>query len=130
MNFTSMFGVVLPAVTIVAVFTFVAIAVWSDNRRKERESYYREETYKKLLDSTGGAGEAVLAVMKQEEIQKERRRIEGLKLGGLVTTAVGIGVMVFLWAIAPGEAVYLAGIIPLLIGVVLAVYAYGLAPKS
>jgi hypothetical protein len=38
--------------------------------------------------------------------------------------------MVFLEELVPGPPVYLAGVIPLLIGVALLVYAYVLAPKE
>lgn len=130
MDYGDLFGFVLPAVSVVAVFTFVAIAVWSENRRKERETYYREETYKKLLDTSGESSKTVLEVMQQEEAQKARQRIEGLKLGGLVTLAVGVGSMIFLKTLIPDEPIYMAGLIPLLIGMVLAIYAYGLAPKA
>ena len=54
-----------------------------------------------------------------------------MKLGGLVTAAVGIGVMVLLHGIANDEGpVYLAGLIPLLIGLALLAYAFVLAPKD
>ena len=44
------YGLLLPIVTMVAVFTFVTVATWAENRRKERESYYREETYRKIVE--------------------------------------------------------------------------------
>ena len=49
----------------------------------------------------------------------------GLQLGGLVATAVGIGVMALLRGLVHDEPVYLAGVIPLLIGVALLLYAAG-----
>jgi hypothetical protein len=41
-----------------------------------------------------------------------------------------MGIMVFLRAIERDEAVYLVGIIPLLVGFALLVYGYILAPKE
>jgi hypothetical protein len=119
----------IPVVGIIAVFTFVAVAAWSDNRRKEREAYYRHETLRKLADTGGDSAESVLEVMRQEERARERRKLEGLKLGGLITAAVGAGVMVFLYYLAPEEEVYLAGLIPLLIGVVMLIYVFFMAPS-
>lgn len=123
-------GVVLPVVTIVAVFTFVAIATWSENRRKEREAYYRNETLRKAIEQGGDSAQAVLSMMREEERRQMRRRIEGLRLGGMITTAVGVGVMALLFFLVPGVPVWLAGLIPFLIGLVLTVYGYASKPEA
>ena len=58
------------------------------------------------------------------------RRREGLLLGGSITTAVGLGVMFFLYKITDAdEAVWTVGIIPLLIGVILAFFGLFVAQK-
>jgi hypothetical protein len=119
----------VPIVGLVAVFTFVTVAVWAEHRRKEREAYYREETYRRIVDHGGESGDRVLELIREEETTRARNRIEGLRLGGMITTAVGVGIMIFLWAIAKEEQVYLVGIIPLLIGLVLLVYGFFMAPK-
>jgi hypothetical protein len=67
--------------------------------------------------------------MREQEKNFAKRRLEGLKIGGLVTAAIGIGVMVFLHGVEHEEPVYLAGVIPLLIGVALLIYPLMLAPK-
>lgn len=123
---------IIPMVAIVAVFTFVAVATWSDNRRKERETYYRHETYRKILEHAGQSGQEVLALMRQEERQQARRRIEGLKLGGLITLVSGVGLAIFLWYLVPqgAERVFMVGLIPTLIGLVLALYGFFIAPKG
>jgi hypothetical protein len=71
-----------------------------------------------------------IAALRERELIAWRRHREGIKLGGVITTAVGIGVMVFLGALAPNARLYLAGVIPLLIGVALLLYSYILAPKD
>ncbi len=114
----------------VALFSFVAVAAWSDNRRKEREAYYRSETLKKIAETQGAGGASALELMKEEERKERRRRLEGVKLGGLITSAVGIGIMIFLRAIEHDEPAYLCGVIPLLIGVALLMYSFVLAPKE
>lgn len=111
----------------IALFSFIAVATWSDNRRREREAYYKSELLKRVSEmQTGNA----VAVLREEERNALRRRIEGNKLGGLITTAVGIGMMVFLLAFVPDRTVCLVGLIPLLIGVALLAYSYILAPKD
>ena len=130
MNLTDMHALpifMFLSVAAIALFSFVAVASWSDARRREREAYYRSETLKKIAD---GGGNAAVEFLREEEKTAVRRRREGMKLGGLITVAVGIGFMVFLKAQVREEPAYLIGLIPLLIGIVLLAYAYLLAPKE
>jgi hypothetical protein len=123
------FAVLIPVVAIIAVFVFVAVASWSDNRRKEREAFYRHETYRKMLEQPGQGASAVEALMEKEEIQRQQRRIDGLRLGGLVTTAAGIGIAVFLYVLDPdSKPVWVVGLIPFLIGLVLTFYGFLTGP--
>jgi hypothetical protein len=123
------FVFLIPVVAIIAVFTFVAVASWAENRRQERETYYRHETYRKIMEHPGEATQPVVELMRQEETRKQRRRVEGLRLGGMITFVVGIGVMVFLYFLAEDEPVYLIGLVPTLIGVVLALHGFFFAEK-
>lgn len=113
----------------IALFSFLAVAAWSDNRRKERVAYYRSETLKKMAETASPGSNAPLEYMHQEEQISLRHRRESIRLGSLITGAVGIGLMVFLRGVAHEESVYLVGLIPLLIGVALFVYVQFLAPK-
>jgi len=124
------YGMLLPIVAVVAVFTFVTVASWAENRRKERESYYREETYRKIVEHGGDSGERILRLIRDEETARARQRIEGLRLGGMITTVVGVGIMIFLGLLIEDEYVYLVGVIPLLIGLVLAFYGFFMAPRA
>jgi hypothetical protein len=112
----------------IALFSFLAVAAWSDSRRREREAYYKSEALKKVAEIQGD--NPVVAVIREEERNAQRRLREGTKVGGLVTGAAGIGVMLLVRELVPDRPVYLAGLIPLLIGVVLLVYGYFLAPKE
>ena len=71
-----------------------------------------------------------VAVLREEERNALRRRLEGIKLGGMITAGVGIGLMVFLRALVADRPVYLVGLIPLLTAVALLAYSYILAPKD
>jgi ferric-dicitrate binding protein FerR (iron transport regulator) len=120
------------SVASIALFSFVAVAVWSQARRREREAYYRSETLRKIVETQGAGGGSAIEFLREEEKHAVRRRQEGQKLGGLITVAVGIGMMVFIKAVDRGDPdpAYLVGLIPLFIGVALLGYAYFLAPKQ
>jgi hypothetical protein len=117
------------SIAAISLFSFVAVAVWLENRRKERVAYYRSETLKKLTETAGPGSKAPIEYMREEEQISARHRREGIRLGSLITGAVGIGLMICLRGIAHEKSVYLVGLIPLLVGVALFVYAEFLAPK-
>ena len=122
-------GIMVPIVGAIALFTFLAVAAWADARRKEREAYYRHETFKKMAEQAGGTSQQILDFLRAEELSAQRQRREGLKLGGLITTAVGVGVIVFLKMFEPEKPAFFVGFIPLFIGVVLLLYAFFMAPN-
>jgi hypothetical protein len=72
----------------------------------------------------------VLEMIRQEQSDAQVRRLEGIKLGGLITAAAGIGIMIFLFQMVKNEPVWLAGLIPLLVGAALFSYVMFLAPKK
>ncbi len=118
------------SIAAIALFSFVAVASWSDARRREREAYYKSETLKKLAESQAGGAASVLELIREQDRKDSRRLREGTKLGGLITTAVGIAVIPLLRGIVREEPVFLAGLVPLLIGLAMLVYVYALAPKE
>jgi len=108
---------------VVSVFSFVSVAVWAGTRHQERKDFYRSETLKKLAES-GSA--AVVDYLREEERLADRRRLEerermreGTRLGGLILVAVGGALAIALQQIVREQSVYLIGLIPLGIGVVL-----------
>jgi hypothetical protein len=128
-NLVEVAAVMIPVVGSIALFSFLSVAVWSDARRKERQAYYQGETLKKITESSGEGARAAIELLHEQEKNIAKSRTMGLQLGGLVTTAVGIGVMALLHGLVHDEPVYLAGVIPLLIGVALLLYVFLLAPK-
>jgi len=123
-------AMLVPIIGSIALFSFLAVASWSEARRKEREAYYTAETLKKISESSGEGAKSAVEYLQEQNRNARRRRLEGMKLGGLVTSAVGIGTMALLRGLEHEDPVYLAGLIPLLIGVALLVYAFALAPKE
>jgi Flp pilus assembly protein TadB len=120
------------AVGALSLFSFLAVASWADARRKEREAYYKSETLKKIAESQGAGATATLELMRDEEKRAAHQLREGQKLGGLITLAVGIALMIFLRGVTgpTDKGVFLVGLIPALIGVALLVHSYFLAPKE
>jgi hypothetical protein len=114
----------------IALFSFLSIKIYVDGRRKERESYYKSETMRRLTETQGAGAAAAIELLREEESIQTRRRLEGLKLGGLVTTALGIGMMVFLYTADGSHDGTFIGIIPLLVGLALLAYVYALSGKS
>ncbi|HSS50047.1 MAG TPA: hypothetical protein VLX28_14010 [Thermoanaerobaculia bacterium] len=116
--------------TMVSVFSFVSITAFLDQRRKEREAFYRTELFKKLAESPADQAQRVLDLMREKDAAAEQRRREGTKLGGMIVTAVGLGLMAMLKLLAPHDMAWPVGLIPLLIGVVLLFHAYVMAPRA
>jgi uncharacterized membrane protein YhhN len=123
-------GPMVGMVSVVAVFTWLAVSGWSTERRKEREAFYRGEVLRKVAESPGGNTQTVLEMLRQEQAGATRRRLEGLKLGGLVTTGIGFGIVGFFLLMVPGRPVWTVGLVPLFIGVALLIYAFVLAPPT
>ena len=115
-------------VVVTASLSLVAVIVWVVARTKEREDYYRSETVKKIAET--GTSAAALDYLREADRISARRTRGGLRLGGLITISVGVGLMVLLRAIKPGSGVYMAGFIPLLVGVTMFGYSQFMMPKE
>lgn len=113
----------------ISLFSFLAVAAWSDSRRKEREAFYVSEAVKKIAETAGPGSNASVEYLREQEQISTRRRLESIRLGGLVTGAVGVSLMIFLAGVEHREPAYLVGLIPLFIGAALFAYVQFLAPK-
>lgn len=127
MNHADIFGFI--GLVVVVFFSFLSVATWSDNRRRERETYYGNETVRKIAEMPGATPASVQEFVREQQAGVLRRRREGIKLGGLILVAIGIGVTMFLVA-APGPApIHMMGAIPGMIGLAMLFYAYVVGPK-
>jgi len=113
----------------IATFGFFAVASWVHARRREREAFYRSEVLKKLAETGAEGSSAALEMFREEQRSADRNRLETQRLGGLILAAVGVGVMALLRGVATNESAWLSGLIPALVGAVLLIYSYGLAPR-
>jgi Flp pilus assembly protein TadB len=117
----------------ICVFGMISVVVWSENRRKERELFHRHQTYQKMLDSGSSSDTIVAFIQDQEDRQRreqEREKIRGLRMGGVITAAVGVALTAFLFFVAPGEPVYFVGLIPLGVGLVLCFFGFSASPDD
>jgi hypothetical protein len=113
----------------VALFVvFIPLTSWIDSQRKEREAFYKAETFRRLAESSNDSAKAALDLLREQSRMETRKKREGMKLGGLINIGVGVGLMIFLRALVHDAPVYLCGLIPGLIGVALLTYALFLAP--
>src|SRR5262245_50314987 len=122
MGFAGFFPLFL-LVTVVILFSFIAVVVWSVSRRAEREAYYKSEMIKKIAELQGAGVNSAIEVMREQERNEARHRRDRLRLGGLITCAVGLGTMIFLMSNVPSSA-FMVAIIPLLVGLVLLGYSF------
>jgi hypothetical protein len=112
------------------MFSFIGVSSWADARRKERQAYHKSETIKKLAETAGAGGNSAVEYLREEEKVTTRRVREGVKLGGLITAAVGVGLIPFLRMLLPDRPVFMVGVIPMLVGAALLLYGYVLAPQE
>jgi hypothetical protein len=117
------------AIGAIALFTFLSVATWAGTRQAEREAYYKADMMKKIAE-LGGERNPALEYLREQERIKAAKQLAGIKLGGLINIAVGLGLIPLLAWLVPGKALGAVGLIPLFIGVAMLVYAFWLAPKS
>jgi hypothetical protein len=108
---------------------FIPVATYMDSRRKEREAFYKAETFRRLVESSGEGAKAAVTLLREEDRLKRIKVLEGMKIGGLSNLCVGIGLTIFLRLMLGGGqgSPYLCGLIPGFIGVAMLVYVYVLA---
>jgi hypothetical protein len=117
----------------VAILSFAAVATWAFQRRKERESLYYHETVRKIAELHGA--EAVLDYMRETDKVKTRRIGNGFILGGILAIFGGAALTFLLLAavVIPsggGGYIHFVGLIPVLVGIGLLVYALVFAPRK
>ena len=118
------------SIAAVSVCSFIAVVIWVKERRREREAYYTSETVKKIAELQGPNVNAAVEFFRDAERNVVLRRLEGLKVGGLLAIAVGLGMGIVLRAVDRNDPDpdFLIGVIPMLVGAALLIYAYILAP--
>jgi hypothetical protein len=120
------FAILLLAVFIISFATAVSVAVWVAGHRRERESFYRSEERRKAIEQ--GTLAQLEEVFREDERIAQRRGREGLKVVGLILTAVGVVIPIGVAMRGEIEGAVFSSM-TLMIGIALLVYVYALAPK-
>lgn len=111
------------AAAVVAVFAFCSIVVWVSTPSRERLARDRFALLKTLAEHPGeNAGQILLMLRTEDEKRIERREREekrGFILGGLIVTAVGLGLGIMLAILDDRGGAWSVALIPFLIGCVL-----------
>jgi hypothetical protein len=79
---------------------------------------------KKVAESQGPGVTSTLELMREEAKINAFRAKQGLKIAGLILTATGIGLLIFLHALITDAPIYLVGVLVLLIGAALFASSY------
>jgi hypothetical protein len=115
------------SVASVALFAvFIPLVTWIGSRQKEREAFYRADTIRRIAEASSDGAKATIDLLREENRMTLIKMREGLKIGGVITLGVGIGLVAFLVPLA-GTTVALCGLIPGFIGLAMLVYVYLLA---
>ncbi len=121
------------SVSTVAFFAFVGTASWNGARTQERLAMYRAELLKKLAEQPGEGALHVLALLRQEQRVKEDEKRRGLLLGGLITGATGLGLVLMLAGVGGNDGfhAWTIGAFVVLIGAALVLFSrFGMRPGA
>jgi hypothetical protein len=118
----------MPVACIIGIFTLVAIIGYARERRRERESLYRHETARKLIEQGQMSFEQFAAYERAEALRPLAARRRGLALIGSVLGVTGLAFFAALNQIpseaAPGlRELAPLGYIPMGIGAAFLVHA-------
>jgi hypothetical protein len=117
----------MPVVSVIGIFTLLAVLGWAKERRRERESLYRHETARKLVELGQMSFDQFLDFEREEAARPIAGRRRALALAGWIlavggTTAVG-ALATIPPETAPGLREFaILGIVPATIGMVLIGY--------
>lgn len=118
----------IPVAGAIGLFTFLAVASWAENRRRERETYYQYEFRKRLVEAGKLDASELERLMRSEADMTNERRRQGLVVAGVVLAGTGVGLLLGLRFIED-EAIWMVGFIPLAIGIAMLLYT-ALAPRQ
>jgi hypothetical protein len=114
----------------VALFAvFIPLVTFIDSRRKEREAFYKSETIRRIAEASPDGSRATIELLHEQNRISLIKTREGLKIGGIITLGVGVGVVIFLIPMV-GIHVALCGLIPAFVGLAMLVYVYILAEPT
>ncbi len=107
---------------------FIPLVTWIDNRRKEREAFYRADTMRRLAESSGEVAKAAIELLREQDRLDRIKKLEGLKIGGVINLCVGVALVIFMRImLGGGHGPAYAGLVPAFLGIGMLVYVFFLA---
>ena len=110
------------------LFAWTSVTYWISARAAERRMRERYALLKHLSERPAESVQVVLEQLRQDDAREEERHRakaatarRGKLEGGFILIVLGAVLGVFLYYLAPGMALWMIGLMPALIGVVLAV---------
>lgn len=107
------------AATVVAVFSFLSIAIWITTPAKERQVRDRLALLKTIAEQPGENAARVLSLLQQDDEERAARRERAERRSwfdsGIILIAIGVGLIAMLISRADVSA-WSVGLIPLLLG--------------
>ena len=95
----------------------------------ERDGVRRHETDLTIRNQPSDSAKGGRDLRRQREIRREQKRLADLQLGGLCAAAFAVGLGIFLYFLLPDRPIYVVGVIPFLVGLVMILYSSVLAPR-
>jgi hypothetical protein len=125
------------AATIVAVFAFLSVAIWVEARANERKTRDRYALLRKISEQPAERAELVLALVREDDARGERAalrkaaqaRRDGMQAGSILV-AIGAGLSILLYTVAPSGRVWTAGLMLVFIGLVVFGFAFFTRPVA
>jgi hypothetical protein len=125
------------ATVVVAVFAFLSVASWAGIRSEERRALERMALLRKLADQPVESARLVLDHVRDEDLRREQRRAQRARLkwrdglqAGLILVAVGVGLGGMVEAVSDKPGIWSIGLVPTLVGLVVATFALASRPKA
>lgn len=119
------------------VFAWTSVTYWISARAAERRMRERYALLKHLSERPAETVQVVLEQLRQDDAKEEERlraraavMRRGKMEGAFILLALGASLGLFLYYLAPGGALWMIGLMPALIGVVLAGSTWLETPKG
>jgi hypothetical protein len=132
---TPLLIMVLPLLLL--IFAWTSVTYWISARAAERRMRERYALLKHLSERPAESVQIVLEQLRQDDAKEEQRRRakaatmrRGKLEGGFIMIVLGIGLGAFLRMLGPSMALWLIGLMPLLVGVVFVISAVFEKPKG
>lgn len=135
MNTLPAFIMIVPLLLV--IFAWMSVTHWITARAAERKMRERYALLKHLSERPAESVQIVLEQLHKDdarELERERAKAEaarhGMYGGAAIVLVVGILLTLFLYYLAPTQPIWLIGLMPFFVGVVLAVQSWLGRPKK